>query len=258
MAYQEEQDTQFTPKASLIDNLVNKYKSLANSLPRDSFIDNLVSDTENDDSSLSGVRRALHELAKANDNYPDRQFKRRRKTQVGSSFEQKLATDCYKLCIFLQGGCGDELSDIFVNHKQSTSELSMWQSQHTVSDNQLHSKTNADIISGMNADIIALRTELLEQKTEYAANNEKHSKIVKDIQSANTKELACLKQELKNCVTENNKLCAELTAKTQICENVKTDFQSQLQAMNDEITQLISNNQELERYKLECCSLIEK
>ena len=53
MAYQEEQDTQFTPKASLIDNLVNKYKSLANSLPRDSFIDNLVSDTENDDSSLS-------------------------------------------------------------------------------------------------------------------------------------------------------------------------------------------------------------
>ena len=68
MAYQEEQDTQFTPKESLIDNLVNKYKSLANSLPRDSFIENLLSDTENDDSSLSGVRRALHELAKANDN----------------------------------------------------------------------------------------------------------------------------------------------------------------------------------------------
>ena len=104
----------------------------------------------------------------------------------------------------------------------------MSQSQHTDSDNQLHSKTNADIISGINADIIALRTELLEQKTEYAANNEKHSKIVKDIQSANTKELACLKQELKNCVTENNKLCAELTAKTQICEDVKTDFQSQI------------------------------
>ena len=73
-----------------------------------------------------------------------------------------------------------------------------------------------------------MRTDLLEQKTEYAANNEKHSKIVKDIQSVNTKELACLKQELKNCVTENNKLRPELTAKTQICENVKTDFQSQI------------------------------
>ena len=45
MAYQEEQDTQFTPIASLINNLVSKYKSLAYSL-----------------------RRALHELAKANDN----------------------------------------------------------------------------------------------------------------------------------------------------------------------------------------------
>lgn len=114
-------------------------------LPRDIYIERLVSETSNNSNTIYWYRRILGERAKRIDKCPTGELKNRKSTSKSSS-SYKLAADCYIITHYLQGD-SSEIESIF-----SVSTLKK----------KKHSASESDIFqsSTINADIVTLKATL--------------------------------------------------------------------------------------------------
>ena len=145
--------TDMSPRSSddheFIKNIGERYCDKVKTTPKDNFIESLLIDSNHNESLLSAVRNCLFNKAQRVDGFPEKQLIKRRKTRVGVALEQKLCCDCYKLCIFLNGGTIDELSDMFVCEKQNNTDILSSQSSEYDKTNLSQTKSS-NVMRGKN------------------------------------------------------------------------------------------------------------
>ena len=227
----------------------DKYCDKVKTYPKDTFIESLLIETDHKEDILSAIRNELFAKAKVVEGFPNKQLIRRRKTRAGTSIEHKLACDCYKLCIYLNGGALDELCDLFVCEKQSSC-ADLASSQSSVCDKSSPSQvksvlSNEESLAALAADVLAIRNELQEQKSFNAANDIKTTTTLKDVKSLHSKDVTAIRTEMKTFVQENKKTQSELSNRLSQLELTITDYQCKVDTQNALISELTSENEKL-------------
>ena len=83
------------------------YKNICDK-PKDEFISSLILATKQDKMLLDQMRTELFESAKCESNFPDGVLAKRQKNRR----DEKLATDCYVIHMFLNGEQGDDITSV--------------------------------------------------------------------------------------------------------------------------------------------------
>ena len=232
-------------------HIKDKYLERIKSLPKDTFIDSVLHDTGHDETSLSRIRNVLYQSAKEVEGFPNRQLIKRRKTRAGISLEHKLANDCYKLCIYLQGGTIDELSDLFVCEK-IPSDICLSQSQACDADNLPSIQTiESETLAGIRADVIAIKNDIHDQKSSSSAFDHKTSAALKNIKQANENEIKSIRCDMKKYSSESKKETSAILIKLKCFDDKFTDLQCKIENQEATITNLMSENKSLEQAKNE-------
>ena len=188
--------------------------------------------------------------------FPNKELIKRRKTRVGNSLESKLASDCHKLCLFIQGGSKDEISDLFVTEKSGTTDIVSSQGREsdlTCSSQPAGNQINTDIILNATADILALRNDLNDFKTESEKSAERFSKMIKDMKTNHSRHFENIQKDLNSQMQENNKLRTYYENKIHECENSISMCQNKLTSQAETISQLEATNAKLTTDLKNCC-----
>ena len=236
--------------------LSEKYIAEVNKLPRDSFIDSILTEADYNESMLSSIRLTMCQKARLISGFPNKELIKRRKTRVGNSLESKLASDCHKLCLFIQGGSKDEISDLFVTEKSGTTDIVSSQGREAdliCSSQPDCNQMNTDIILNATADILALRNDLNEFKTESEKSAERFSKMIKEMKTNHSRQLENIQKDLNSQMQENNKLRTYHANKIHECKNSISMCQNKLTSQAETISQLEATNVKLTNDLKNCC-----
>ena len=230
-----------------IVHLSEKCLAEVQKLPKDSFIDFLLTESSHNELTLSSVRSLLFNKAKLIDGCPAKELIKRRKTRVGLSLEMKLANDCYKFSLFLHGGSKEEISDIFVNDKIINNDTMSSQSGENeearlCSSQPVGTKDNTATVANVIADVLALRNELNEHKIENAKNVEKFTKMIKEMKTDHTNQINKLKKQIDSCIQANTKQRAFVNEKIKDCEITTVSLRDQLSAVFDAVKVIETQN----------------
>ena len=138
-------------------------------LPKDMFVNRLLSDYHSDEMQLKNIRSKLFDELKALEEFPfasGNELKRRKKTKIGESVAMKLCYDIHTLTSVLDGAPFEEVKDMISSGKYSTANDSVCFDHASQSPNPANSTCNnpdlallQTIVSKVQADILTLRQD---------------------------------------------------------------------------------------------------
>ena len=97
---------------------------------------------------------------------------------------------------------------------------------------------NTDIILNATADMLALRNDLNEFKTESEKSSEIFSQMIKEMKTNHSRQLENIKKDLNSQMQENSKLRTYYANKIHECENSISICQNKLTSQAETISQL--------------------
>lgn len=217
------------------ERIVSHLSESIKSLPQASFIDCVIDVSNGCTDEISNAKEYLVTRARQLEGCPiSRTIKRRKKGQeTDDSFNRRLAADCYKLLLFIEGGPSGEIQDVF----RPVSNADMWDKDSTiVSASQITAEPtrqqqpayDKDIVSSLKATVqqvlermleldkelkdvtLGLNKEIRELKRELAEAKADHSAKRKEIRERNCEKENQIRECIENIRGENTKCFKEI------------------------------------------------
>ncbi len=164
------------------------------SLPRDVFVERLLSETRCDVVQLERLRKSLFNEAKQMPTFPGGSLTKRKKsrTTTGDLLDQKLARDCYVMSQFLRGSPATELGDIISGSNKRFKGITTPKPPNQGID--MH-----DQLASLQADLLAL-------KTTVAPDKDSMKKSLTKVINVQKSEIKSLKSDLETYKAKCDKL----------------------------------------------------
>ena len=197
-------NSQIPPNQQIYSNLDHV---LAN-LPRDLYIERLITETRSDCELVLWYRRILADRARQLDNCPRGELKGRKSTTKSSSMH-KFATDCYILSTFIQG----DSSEIEMVFAPST----LKKQNQTASETEMHKSAT------MQNDMVVMKSTLHTTITRISNLETNYNKLKREIDERDKK--------LKEVLQQNQSL--EQSIET--LQNEKTEIENRIKILEQDI-----------------------
>jgi hypothetical protein len=184
----------------------NELSSMVKDLTSDMFVDKLLLDYNNSESSIDRLRMMLFEILKNSDDFPfdiDSDLKRRVNTRQGETAAAKLARDVHSLLLVIEGSDASEIKDMISTSKRSTRNGSVSKPiKHNIVGHVDSCVCSAEL-QNMKETISTLQADLLLIKQRQAATE--------NIKNAELKEIKDTINELKGSVKRSEDSILEST-----------------------------------------------
>ena len=197
------------PTVTSDDLLTTQQQSLLldiNSKPRDSWITDLLECVSGESDDLSKLRISLFSKVKNLDAFPGGELIRRNqpRTVTGCSLLMKLAEDCYRLCMFINGGHPTELSTVLTKATLKTSQRNSVSTPGRKDNGQNNASflLSGDMLADMKKDILLLK----QSESEHTLQIDNLTKVV---------------DSQKSVINDLKKTCSNLLKSVNPCETVK-------------------------------------
>ncbi|CAG2228273.1 unnamed protein product [Mytilus edulis] len=174
--------------SNTLENTSNEFISLIynelGSLPRDTFIQELIQNCKSSNKDIETVRHELFDVVKRQQNfpYPNAILKKRLcpRKLTGDSVESKLGNDCYALYLASVGEFGDDLKNALSVKSSSSSNRTL-----SCTDEISGSQNDATVNLAVKDTLVRLENDMILLKSEYARDSEMFNRSIEELKKEN-------------------------------------------------------------------------